>query len=790
MTESMESESFSAFSPAEPAVDAAFVSKHNQSAEIYQIFKDEVDALLQAVKTPGLDHSMRIRNILNHCETLLSVFEDEKQYLMGDILCNWAIRQQKLSIATLWTQQLHYKQLDMIHLQFEYFGELLQQTLSGLNYLQEIFPGVGFDEAWSRFRHMAHYFLYYSIIVSRQPPSVVVKCGDAENHRRSRFWFNTELRVLGGGAFGIEASGEGMEVRCFLITDETAKQLLSNAYHDVFESEEFVIEPCTAAFQKKENKGLRSKFEDMGRESGFSENGHGNSFKEGGNLMSLTTKTLLYHLIEHVLPSTCNDVLKSVVAKFNASQLITPRQQVSSLNLFPSSVPNESTRLIGSRRPSGRRSRPLPPRRTFSSLPDNFESALEAHPHMLDEFYAPWCGHCKLLASSTTRLKDEGSEVKLAKVDATVHGNLARKIEVRGYPTLTFFRAGKTTEYTCECLCEHCKSLVPVWEELGEKYGTSDKVLIAKVGSSHIEVRLERLPRTRRMRSTPSCKQPILSRRNGRVKMRVSKKAQLRRDSVATRRYCLCYSVQLTTSCGIELVGKKVSLPFAVLVGPKTDVEAKLFLERSFADLVRRPLSDIPAHASAVELVDQMEMKFQAIIETPQKSTDGPQLIQPRMLTRQAKEHLAMRLKPNPQGFVALENFLKLPVAEEYQLKKNSTTEGDWKLVPYFDWFFKLAEIINKYLYQMWHNGLIYGFCSKEDSERMLQSIPRSVLLVRFSDIEYAKIKISVKDMHGVVRHHWYEHSDLNARQLTNELLANHKFAHVELIYPDIDLEE
>ncbi|GMR57164.1 hypothetical protein PMAYCL1PPCAC_27359, partial [Pristionchus mayeri] len=492
MTESMESESFSAFSPAEPAVDAAFVSRHNQSAEIYQIFKDEVDALLQAVKSPGLDHTMRVQNILRHCETLHAVFEDEKQYLMGDILCNWAIRQQKLSIATLWTQQLHYKQLDMIHLQFEYFGELLQQTLSGLNYLQEIFPGVGFDEAWSRFRHMAHYFLYYSIIVSRQPPSVVVKCGDAENHRRSRFWFNTELRVLGGGAFGIEASGEGMEVRCFLITDETAKQLLSNAYHDVFESEEFVIEPCTAAFQKKENKGLRSKFEDM----------------------------------------------------------------------------------------------------------------------------------------------------------------------------------------------------------------------------------------------------------------RVSKKAQLRRDSVATRRYCLCYSVQLTTSCGIELVGKKVSLPFAVLVGPKTDVEAKLFLERSFADLVRRPLSDIPAHASAVELVDQMEMKFQAIIETPQKSTDGPQLIQPRTLTRQAKEHLAMRLKPNPQGFVPLENFLKLPVAEEYQLKKNSTTEGDWKLVPYFDWFFKLAEIINKYLYQMWHNGLIYGFCSKEDSERMLLSVPRSVLLVRFSDIEYAKIKISVKDMH------------------------------------------
>merc|ERR1712183_1091143 len=83
---------------------------------------------------------------------------------------------------------------------------------------------------------------------------------------------------------------------------------------------------------------------------------------------------------------------------------------------------------------------------------DNFQSAIDANPFILVEFYAPWCGHCKSLApeyaKAAATLAEDSSVVKLGKVDATIHKKLGEKFEIRGFPTLKFFKNGLPQEYS------------------------------------------------------------------------------------------------------------------------------------------------------------------------------------------------------------------------------------------------------------------------------------------------------------------------------------------------------
>jgi protein disulfide-isomerase A1 len=82
----------------------------------------------------------------------------------------------------------------------------------------------------------------------------------------------------------------------------------------------------------------------------------------------------------------------------------------------------------------------------------NFDAELAKHENLLVEFYAPWCGHCKKLApeyaAAAAVLAQQDPPQYVAKVDTTEQTALGERFEIKGFPTLIWFRNGKREDYT------------------------------------------------------------------------------------------------------------------------------------------------------------------------------------------------------------------------------------------------------------------------------------------------------------------------------------------------------
>jgi thioredoxin 1 len=75
---------------------------------------------------------------------------------------------------------------------------------------------------------------------------------------------------------------------------------------------------------------------------------------------------------------------------------------------------------------------------------NHFQELINDDKPLLVDFYAEWCGPCKVQTPILKQAKDSlGDQVRIIKIDVDKNPGVAQQFQVQGVPTLILFKKGQ-----------------------------------------------------------------------------------------------------------------------------------------------------------------------------------------------------------------------------------------------------------------------------------------------------------------------------------------------------------